>query len=80
MCVRTSCSSSSARPCVKTKYSCTAAKYKGASEDATTGLNRLFPAINVNDCATTFMFGEALDYSHSRPGDITRATVVIIGD
>merc|ERR1712217_940013 len=73
----------------KTKYTRMAAKCKGVSEEATTGVHRLkemaakkellFPAINVNDCVTKSKFDNVYGCRHSLPDGIMRATDVMIG-
>merc|ERR1711871_105803 len=62
---------------------------KGVSEETTTGVHRLkemaakgellFPAINVNDCATKSKFDNVFGCRHSLPDSIMRATDVMIG-
>merc|ERR1711966_46074 len=76
-------------PADKTKYTRMAAKYKGVSEETTTGVHRLkemaakgellFPAINVNDCVTKSKFDNVYGCRHSLPDSIMRATDVMIG-
>merc|ERR1712107_926985 len=71
------------------KYTRMAAKCKGVSEETTTGVHRLremaaegellFPAINVNDCATKSKFDNVYGCRHSLPDGIMRATDVMIG-
>merc|ERR1712176_1082519 len=73
----------------KTKYTRMAAKCKGVSEEATTGVMRLkemaakgtslIPAINVNDCVTKSKFDNVYGCRHSLPDGIMRATDVMIG-
>merc|ERR1712110_159152 len=73
----------------KTKYSRMAKQCKGVSEETTTGVHRLkekaakgellFPAINVNDCATKSKFDNVYGCRHSLPDGIMRATDVMIG-
>merc|ERR1711966_548228 len=62
---------------------------RGVSEETTTGVHRLkqmaakgellFPAINVNDCATKSKFDNVYGCRHSLPDGIMRATDVMLG-
>merc|ERR1712087_179180 len=73
----------------KTKYTRMAKKCKGVSEETWAGVLRLkemaqkdellFPAINVNDCATKSKFDNVYGCRHSLPDSIMRATDVMIG-
>merc|ERR1740115_198119 len=77
--------------CLKTdpkKWSKTAARMQGVSEETTTGVHRLyqmeksgtllFPAINVNDSVTKSKFDNLYGCKHSLPDGIMRATDVML--
>ncbi len=71
------------------KWTRTAARIRGVTEETTTGVHRLYqleaagkllvPAINVNDSVTKSKFDNRYGIRHSLPDGIMRATDVLIG-
>ncbi len=71
------------------RWTKTAARIRGVSEETTTGVNRLyrmqeagellFPAINVNDSVTKSKFDNVYGCRHSLPDGLMRATDVMLG-
>jgi adenosylhomocysteinase len=71
------------------RWSGIAAEVRGATEETTTGVHRLyelardgkllFPAINVNDSVTKSKFDNKYGIRHSLPDGLNRATDVLIG-
>ncbi|HEY8702993.1 MAG TPA: adenosylhomocysteinase [Arthrobacter sp.] len=71
------------------RWTRTAQRIKGVSEETTTGVHRLyqlaeqgkllFPAINVNDSVTKSKFDNKYGIRHSLPDGLNRATDVLMG-
>src|SRR5213593_2234475 len=71
------------------RWTATASRIRGVSEETTTGVHRLyqmmeagtllFPAINVNDSVTKSKFDNIYGCRHSLPDGLARATDVMLG-